>query len=145
MSKVRINDLARELETKSLYVLIALPDIGVTEKKTHSSSVEPEEAERLRQYFGQPGVMDKIRARVPQWHSEMEARFSLLRRFNNSSPGGSITQQRPALAPVTRQPEFVVPATSVARPAHPGDGGPTRSTIPKNLPRAHSKRQLQCL
>jgi translation initiation factor IF-2 len=40
MSKVRINDLARELEVKSKAILDALPLVGVTEKKTHSSSME---------------------------------------------------------------------------------------------------------
>ena len=40
MSKVRINDLARGLEdTKSKAILDALPLVGVTEKKTHSSSL----------------------------------------------------------------------------------------------------------
>ncbi|MCI0356692.1 MAG: translation initiation factor IF-2 N-terminal domain-containing protein, partial [Acidobacteria bacterium] len=51
MEKVRINDLARELEVKSKEVLDFLPEIGVSEKKTHSSSIEPEEAEKVRQHF----------------------------------------------------------------------------------------------
>ena len=45
MSKVRINDLARELEEKSNAILDALKAVGVTEKKTHSSSIEEDEAE----------------------------------------------------------------------------------------------------
>ena len=40
MSKVRINDLARELEVKSKAILDVLTLVGVTEKKTHSSSLE---------------------------------------------------------------------------------------------------------
>lgn len=48
MSKVRINDLARELEVKSKVILDLLPEVGVTEKKTHSSSVEEDEAARVR-------------------------------------------------------------------------------------------------
>jgi len=40
MSKIRINDLARELEVKSKTILDVLPIVGVTEKKTHSSSIE---------------------------------------------------------------------------------------------------------
>jgi translation initiation factor IF-2 len=39
MSKVRINDLARELEVKSRSILDALTAVGVTEAKTHSSSI----------------------------------------------------------------------------------------------------------
>jgi len=49
--KIRINDLARELEVKSKAILDVLTDVGITEKKTHSSSVEEDEAERLRKYF----------------------------------------------------------------------------------------------
>src|SRR5262252_1379562 len=48
MSKVRINDLARELEVKSKAILDTLPLVGVTEKKTHSSSLEEHEAEKVR-------------------------------------------------------------------------------------------------
>lgn len=51
MSKVRINDLARELEVKSRAILDVLDHVGVTEKKTHSSSLELDEAERVRAHF----------------------------------------------------------------------------------------------
>src|SRR5579872_4081960 len=51
MSKVRINDLARELEVKSKSILDALTAVGVTEKKTHSSSIEENEAEQVRAYL----------------------------------------------------------------------------------------------
>ena len=49
MSKVRINDLARELEVKSRSILDSLTEVGVTEKKTHSSSLEGDEAERVQE------------------------------------------------------------------------------------------------
>ncbi len=42
--KIRINDLARELEVKAKVILDILPEVGVTEKKTHSSSIEEDEA-----------------------------------------------------------------------------------------------------
>jgi len=48
MSKIRINDLARELEVKSKAILDVLTEVGVTEKKTHSSSLEEHEAEKVR-------------------------------------------------------------------------------------------------
>ena len=51
MSKIRINDLARELEVKSKSILDVLPEIGVTEKKSHSSSLEDHEAEKVRVHF----------------------------------------------------------------------------------------------
>jgi translation initiation factor IF-2 len=61
MSKVRINDLARELEVKSRPILDALEAIGVT-GKTHSSSIEADQAERVRDYFkngGRSGTASK--------------------------------------------------------------------------------------
>ena len=53
--KVRINDLARELEVKSKVILDLLLKVGVTEKKTHSSSIEVDEAERVRKYYSEHG------------------------------------------------------------------------------------------
>ena len=49
--KIRINDLARELEVKAKAILDVLPEVGVTEKKTHSSSIEEDEAELVRKHF----------------------------------------------------------------------------------------------
>src|SRR5579884_4186682 len=55
MSKIRINDLARELEVKSKAILDVLPEVGVTEKRTHSSSLEEHEAEKVRAHFQSSG------------------------------------------------------------------------------------------
>jgi translation initiation factor IF-2 len=53
MSKVRINDLARELEVKPRAIIDLLPEIGVEAGKTHSSSLEGDEAEKVRAHFVQ--------------------------------------------------------------------------------------------
>src|SRR5512143_349885 len=52
MKKIRINELARELEVKAHEILDRLPELGVTEKKTHSSSVDEDVAVKLRRLFG---------------------------------------------------------------------------------------------
>ena len=52
MGKIRINELARELEVKPARLLEMLPEFGVTDKKTHSSSLEDDLADRLRRHFG---------------------------------------------------------------------------------------------
>ena len=49
--KIRINDLARELEVKSKAILDVLEDLGVDGKKSHSSSIEDDEAEKIRKHF----------------------------------------------------------------------------------------------
>jgi translation initiation factor IF-2 len=53
MSKIRINELARELEVKPSAILEALPELGFHEKKTHSSSLDADVAEAVRRRFGQ--------------------------------------------------------------------------------------------
>ena len=52
MGKIRINELARELEVKPNRLLELLPEFGVTEKKTHSSSIDEDVALKLRHVFG---------------------------------------------------------------------------------------------
>jgi translation initiation factor IF-2 len=51
MKKIRINELARDLEIKAHLIIDKLPELGVTEKKTHSSSVDEDVAEKLRLFF----------------------------------------------------------------------------------------------
>src|ERR1700691_4628009 len=49
--QVRLNELARELEIKAKVFVYFLPEIGVKEKKTHSSSIDIEHAELARKHF----------------------------------------------------------------------------------------------
>ncbi len=55
MKKIRINELARELEVKPGVILDLLPELGVQEKKTHSSSVDEEVAIALRDRLAASG------------------------------------------------------------------------------------------
>ena len=66
MSRIRINELARELEVKPSLILEVLPKVGVTEKKTHSSSVEDEQAQRIRKYFGRISNDDSTASEATQ-------------------------------------------------------------------------------
>ena len=52
MKKIRINELARELEVKAHEILDRLPELGVVEKKTHSSSIDEDVAIKLRRLYG---------------------------------------------------------------------------------------------
>src|SRR5207248_2186148 len=62
MNKIRINVLARELEVKAHELLDKLPELGVTEKKTHSSSVDDDVADKLRRIFGPGGAGEQPQA-----------------------------------------------------------------------------------
>jgi len=50
-NQIRINELARELEVKAKAILDYLPEAGVAEKKTHSSSIDLAAAEKVRRHF----------------------------------------------------------------------------------------------
>ena len=50
-NQIRINELARELEVKAKAIIDYLPEAGVAEKKTHSSSIELDAAEKVRKHF----------------------------------------------------------------------------------------------
>jgi translation initiation factor IF-2 len=50
-NQIRINELARELEVKAKAIIDYLPEAGVTEKKTHSSSIDVDAAVRVREHF----------------------------------------------------------------------------------------------
>ncbi len=76
MKKIRINELARELEVKAHEILDRLPELGVTEKKTHSSSIDEDVAIKLRRLLGheapeeEPGVAEPA---APGQPAEAEA------------------------------------------------------------------------
>src|SRR5579862_9982426 len=116
MSKVRINDLARELEVKSKAILDTLPLVGVTEKKTHSSSLEEHEAEKVRVYIRSSAEgsspAGRAASRSLRGEEEIKTKIDL---SNISRPGDvlkAITQRKEA-AP-TR-----VPTPPPATPAGP--------------------------
>src|SRR3954451_23755673 len=56
MKKIRINELARELEVKPGIILDLLPELGVQEKKTHSSSIDEDVALTLRDRLLSSGI-----------------------------------------------------------------------------------------
>ncbi|MBI3896165.1 MAG: translation initiation factor IF-2 [Acidobacteria bacterium] len=60
MGKIRINELARDLEVKAKAILDYLAEIGVKEKKSHSSSLEDELVEKVTAHF-----RDQVAAGVP--------------------------------------------------------------------------------
>src|SRR5690348_11833403 len=76
MKKIRINELARELEVKPGVILDMLPDLGVREKKTHSSSIDEDVALELRRRLVDEGSVHTAEERPAQTAptSERESR-----------------------------------------------------------------------
>src|SRR5438445_7095625 len=121
MSKVRINDLARELEVKSRPSLDALEAIGVT-GKTHSSSIEADQAERVREYF-KNGGRSSTASRQP---ADSKPKFDLSKVSKPGDALKAILERKQAEAaakaapPVAARPAVVVPPTAHApTPAAP--------------------------
>ena len=113
MSKVRINALARELEVKSKSILDALTAVGVTEKKTHSSSIEENEAEQVRTYLTR-GSRPAAPFRAAQ---EAKPAFNL---SHVSKPGDAlkaILERKQAEAAARSRPPTPVARPTVANPA----------------------------
>src|ERR1700735_2084583 len=123
MSKVRINDLARELEVKSRAILDSLTAVGVTEKKTHSSSLEEDEAERVRQHFQRSGRNGAGAAKVESAEPKQKIDWSRV-----SKPGDvlkAIQQRKDEAAAIAQRPS--TPQSNQPQAARPGI--PTRPIV----------------
>ena len=66
MNAIRISDLAKELEVKSKLILDYLPEIGVTDKKTHSHNLDEDVANKVRQHFRSLSQEQTAEARAPE-------------------------------------------------------------------------------
>lgn len=117
---IRINELARELEVPSKAVIDLLPQFGVTEKKTHSSSIEVSVALLVRKALDKPLPEEETTsAHEPQRVDE--------------KPAVSPVQEK---APVVERPvEKKVPEESelVAAPV-PQASGPATASAPVKPP-----------
>jgi translation initiation factor IF-2 len=122
MSKVRINDLARELEVKSKAILDVLPIVGVTEKKTHSSSLEEYEAEKVRAHFrgsSETSAQSAKPTHPSRGEQEIKTKIDL---SHISRPGDvlrAITQQKEAVEHPPQPVRPVTPPPPPTRPATP--------------------------
>jgi translation initiation factor IF-2 len=119
MKKIRINELARELEVKAHEILERLPELGVTEKKTHSSSIDEDVALKLRRLYGQD---------VPELDETADAAETV-----EESPVEAAAE--PASAPPVHRPVVSTPPAPVA--AEPGEryaAEESRATAPIRPP-----------
>ncbi len=121
-NQVRINELARELEIKAKVLIEYLPEIGVTEKKTHSSSIDNSHAELVRKHFLGLAAQE---AAVEAEKTKAAAAKSKPSRPLAAPPAAAA---RPATvapvagpsAPVAARPAIVAPTGGPARPATAG-------------------------
>ncbi len=115
--KIRINDLARELEVKSKEILDVLLKVGVTEKKTHSSSIEVDQAERVKKYYQEHEPSAGRSARVAPAADEFKPKIDL---SHISKPGDVLKAITQRAAQPAAPPRPVAP---------PSQAVPTRTTV----------------
>ena len=136
MSKIRINDLARELEVKSKEILDVLTTVGVTEKKTHSSSLEDHEADLVRKHlrgrFDATPSSAKPSSRAAHGEEEIKTKIDL---SHISRPGDvlrAITQQKGATEHPSPRPAVKPPVATPA--AEVKTEAPAALATPKAVP-----------
>jgi translation initiation factor IF-2 len=124
LEKIRINDLARELEVKSKAVIDYLPTIGIDDKKSHSSSLEPDQAERVRKHFVKSGGADEKPKKAAS-SGEPGGIKTKIDLSKISKPGDVLSAIRKQTAePAPAPPKAAAPAKPAAAPA-PSAAKPT--------------------
>src|SRR4051812_6624799 len=129
MDKIRINDLARELEVKSKAILDVLTQVGVTEKKTHSSSISVDEAEKVKAHFRHGGGESSSRSASRRSTSEDELKpkfdFSHIAKPGDALKAILQKQTAPAAPPKPAAPVAAKPASPAPVAAKPASPAPT--------------------
>jgi translation initiation factor IF-2 len=130
--QIRINELARELEIKAKVLIEYLPVLGIAEKKTHSSSLENEQADRVRKHFRD------LAAAEAAAESEKLAKAAAAKAKPAARPAASVptisaqAQATPSVVPPTAKPIALPPTVpgvkaptrpAAASPAGPRPGG----------------------
>src|SRR5712691_9392864 len=149
-NQIRINELARELEVKAKAIIDYLPEAGVAEKKTHSSSIELGAAEKVRKHFHEVADAEAAaeRAAAAAEKAAKEAAIKAARARSAAPPAAKPPAAAPAAGPGIAAPGKPVPAgtPAAAKPAvvppagkpAPAPGHPPVPTAAKPSPAAAS-------
>src|SRR5579871_4666228 len=120
MSKIRINELARELEVKPSVILDLLPELGIHDKKTHSSSLDDDVALIVRRHVAGGGGAAAFAA-----ESETEAPASHTSSVEAAAPAPEHAPAPPsAEAPARVTPEVTTEAAPEASPKEAVEAAP---------------------
>src|SRR6266446_1124496 len=123
VNQVRINELARELEVKAKAIIDLLPVYGVTEKKTHSSSIPADVAEKVRkkiQGAAEEEAQAEAAAKADKEAKEAAAKAARMR------PAAPAAPPQASVAPAVGKPSApAAPVAPVAKPiAHEAPAAP---------------------
>src|SRR6266403_86709 len=113
-NQVRSNELARELEVKAKAIIDLLPGYGVTEKKTHSSSIPADVAEKVRKKI--LGAAEEEAQAEAAAKAEKEAKDAAAKAAR-MKPAAPAAPPQASVAPTAVKPS--APAASAAPMAKP--------------------------
>ena len=137
INQVRINELARELEVKAKAIIDLLPGFGVTEKKTHSSSIPADVAVKVRatiQGQAQAEADAEAKSRADKDAKDAAAKAALRK------PAAPPASAAPAPAPVAVKPApaapVVAPPAAAPAPAAPAPVHTPAAAAPAPAPAA---------
>jgi translation initiation factor IF-2 len=129
VNQVRINELARELEVKAKAIIDLLPGYGVTEKKTHSSSIPADVAEKVRknlQGAAEAEAQVEATAKAEKEAKDAAAKAARMR------PSAPVAQPQASVAPAAVKPSApAVPVVPVAKPMAPEAPAAAAPVAPK--------------
>src|SRR5258708_25968660 len=134
VNQVRINELARELEVKAKAIIDLLPGYGVTEKKTHSSSIPADVAEKVRKKI--LGAAEEEAQAEAAAKAEKEAKEAA-GKAARVKPAAPAAPPQASVAPAAAKPSApTVPAVPVTKPRAPAapTAGPGDPTAPAPAP-----------
>ncbi|HEY2460850.1 MAG TPA: translation initiation factor IF-2 [Candidatus Acidoferrum sp.] len=139
-NQVRINELARELEVKAKAIIDLLPGYGVTEKKTHSSSIPVDVAEKVRDHLqGVANAEAAAEASAKEEKEKRDAAAKAARMRPASAPAAPAAPAAPvAVAPKPAAPAPPAAAPVIAKPAAPAATPSPVATTPAATPPAVS-------
>lgn len=146
-NQVRINELARELEIKAKVLIDYLPEVGVKEKKTHSSSIDLSHAELVRKHFRNLAAQE---AAEEQEKIAKAAAAKAKPAKSAAAPPAPAKSTAPASAPAQAAPGVhpAAPATGAAKPPvapgvapAPGQPAAARSATTPARPAAPASSQ----
>ena len=157
MKKIRINELARECEQPNSAIIAILPEFGVTEKKTHSSSIDEDVAIRIRRHFGAselsseagpegagagestaaaPGAETPEKPAAPASAAEAAGSTGSVEALQPPSPApafptGLTTEEKMAARPAAQPLRPPLLGRGKPAPLHPPVGGPAGGIAPQ--------------
>src|SRR5437588_100292 len=128
-NQVRINELARELEVKAKAIIDLLPGYGVTEKKTHSSSIPEDVAEKVRKKI--LGAAEEEAQAEAAAKTEKEAKEAAAKAARMKAAAAPAPAQA-SVAPSAVKPSApATPAAPVVKPSAPAAPTTAAPAAPK--------------